>query len=115
MDAGCKIICQVETLAQAREAADVGAPIASSRRDALLAAIRASREARWDLCRLWSIFRRPDRGGKSRLNFLDLLRAGPTDYVINEIARQCGLRRVDTLHAQHFDPDLADCRGTISY
>jgi hypothetical protein len=61
MDAGCKIICQVETLAQAREAADVGAPIASSRRDALLAAIRASREARWDLCRLWSIFRRPDR------------------------------------------------------
>ena len=54
MDAGCKIICQVETLAQAREAAAVGAPIASSRRDALLAAIRASREARWDLCRLWS-------------------------------------------------------------
>ena len=39
-DAGCKIICQVQTLAQARRPLPQ-VPISSSRRDAMPAAIQA--------------------------------------------------------------------------
>jgi len=53
-DAGCKIICQVQTLAQAREAAAAGADVIIAQ-GATPAAIPALREVPWGLCRLWSM------------------------------------------------------------
>src|ERR1035437_2346505 len=45
----------------------------------------------WSGARLHATF--GTTGSKSRMNFLELLRAGHTDYVVNEAALDCGFQR----------------------